>query len=345
MPLQIIHQDITTVRCDAIVNPTDRYFSGSGGTDLAIHTVAGPELDKACLKLEPIDFSEIAVTPGFDLPCRYVFHTMGPVWQGGGDSEAALLRGCYINALMKAERLKVQSIAFPLISSGTFGFPKDKVLRIAIDAITDFLFTAQSEPEVFICILDRDAYVLKLDASLREYLDRERGLPLCAPLAMAPFEDDDIEHCCFSSALPAEAPKAKKKPSILHGVSAERKESLEDVIRHHDDTFAVLLFKLIDMKGMDDVECYKKANVSKNTFWKINNDPKYRPSKPTVIAFAIALELNIEETNRLLRSAGFALSGNNDFDLIIEYFITNGVYDIFEINAALFKYDQVCLGC
>lgn len=343
MPLQIIHQDITSIRCDAIVNPTDSRFSGSGGTDRAIHIAAGPELGAACRELEPIGFSDVAVTPGFNLPCRYVLHTMGPIWKGGDDNEAALLRACYINALMKAERLKARSVAFPLISSGTFGFPKDRVLRIATDAISDFLFTSESEPEVFICILDRDAYVLSRNVSLREYLDRERYLPLCAPQSMEAYEDISIDHCVCSAPM-AEAPKAKKKPSIFPKISA-RNESLENIIRHHDDTFAVLLLKLIDMKGMNDVECYKKANVSKNTFWKINNDPKYRPSKPTVLAFAIALELSIEETNKLLRSAGFALSGSNDFDLIIEYFITNGIYDIFEINAALFQYDQVCLGC
>lgn len=361
MPLQIIHQDITTVRCDAIVNPTDCFFSGSGGTDLAVHRAAGPELAEACAALDPIGFSEVAVTPGFNLPCRYVLHTMGPVWQGGGKNEAALLRGCYINALIKAEKLKAGSVAFPLISSGTFGFPKDKVLRIAVDAISDFLFTAESEPEIFICILNRDAYVLNQDSGLKEYLEREKNPP-CMPHAIMAEEclaeysvgsslpDDDMLSAvsampCFAEEIaPAPCEKEKLKP-LYSKPQGYVKDSLEEIIRHHDDSFAVLLLKLIDKKEMNEVECYKKANVSKNTFWKINNDPKYRPSKPTVLAFAIALELTIDETNRLLRSAGFALSGNNDFDLIIEYYITNGIYDIFEINAALYQYDQVCLGC
>ena len=122
-------------------------------------------------------------------------------------------------------------------------------------------------------------------------------------------------------------------------------KKLSDWIRQRDDTFPVLLMKLMDQKGMDDVVCYKKANVSKNTYWKIRTQASYKPSKPTVLAFAIALELNMEETEALLKSAGFALSGSSIFDRIIQFFIENEDYDIFEINAALYQYDQQTLGC
>ncbi len=341
MPLQIIHRDITTMQCDAIVNPTDRCFSGRGGTDLAIHTAAGKALVDACAELSALDFGEVAVTRGFGLPCKYIIHTMGPVWTGGEQNETVLLRSCYVNALIKAKRLGAKSIAFPLISSGTFGFPKDRVLRIAIDAISDFLFTVDSELDVFVCVLNRGAFELSKDVALREYLSGSKRFA---------YEDHAIKmrrvrgvssDSLMRGEVESEA-MPYRQPIPVHASGAQ---SLGEWIKKHDDSFALTLLKLIDKKGMDDVECYKKANVTKNTFWKIKNDGKYRPSKPTVIAFAIALELTLEETDALLKSAGFALSHNNDFDMIIEFYISQGCYDIFEINAALYKYDQPCLGC
>lgn len=360
MPLQIINRDITTVKCDVIVNPTDCCFSGRGGTDLAIHRAAGKKLDAACAELEPIDSGEIAVTPAFDLPAKYLIHTMGPIWEGGEQNEAVLLRSSYINALVKAKRLGAESIAFPLISSGTFGFPKDKVLRIAIDAISDFLFTTDGEMNVFICVINRRAFELSKDIALREYLNRslrfvyEDHALKAERNSIGSFQrakgrtarmrlDGKPRRVCGKAFMPEKDMCAA--PAAAKPMPAKKAGSLAELIKKMDDTFAVMLLKLIDEKGMDDVECYKKANVSKNTFWKINNDPKYKPSKPTVIAFAIALELSIEETSLLLRSAGFALSGNNCFDVIIEFYISNGIYDIFEINSALYQYDQPCLGC
>ena len=335
MPLQIIHRDITTMDCDAIVNPTDNCFSGSGGTDYAIHTAAGLGLRYECDRLEPLSFGEVAVTDGYNLPCRYIIHTMGPVWTGGQRCEPVLLRSCYMNALFKASELGAKSIAFPLISSGTFGFPKDKVLRIAIDAISDYIKSSDKEIDVTVCVHDREAFVLSKEIALKEYIDENtnprfkyemHAIQMATPSISNEFED---EVCCFVDAAPM----------------ASMHEDLSAWIKKQDDTFAVMLLKLIDRKGMSDVQCYKKANVSKGTFWKINNDPKYKPSKATVLAFAIALELSLDETELLLKTVGLSLSHSNVFDLIIEFYITNGNYDIYEINAALFKYDQVCLGC
>lgn len=342
MPLEIIHRDITTMACDAIVNPTDCLFSGSGGTDYAIHTAAGLGLRYECDELEPLSFGEVAVTGGYKLPCKYIIHTMGPVWTGGERCESVLLRSCYMNALFKASELGVKSIAFPLISSGTFNFPKDKVLRIAIDAISDYIANTDKEIFVTVCVYDREAFVLSKEIALKEYIYEhmkprfryEKHALQMAP--MTSYNDADmVTECCSSYSMSA-IPVAE----ISHS-----RDDLSDWIKKQDDTFAVMLLKLIDQKGMTDVQCYKKANVSKGTFWKINNDPNYRPSKATVLAFAIALELSIEETEQLLRTVGLALSHSNVFDLIVEFYITSGNYDIYEINAALFKYDQVCIGC
>ena len=382
MPLQIVHQDITKMNCDAIVNPTDRYYSGGGGADLAIHRAAGPQMEEACRHLKAAECGSVEVTPGFDLAAKYVIHTVGPVWEGGTDNEPVLLRSCYMNALIQAKLLGCESIAFPLIASGTFGFPKNRVLRIAADTVRDFLFAQDSDMDVFICVINKDDYELSRALELDEYLARNESAaghgifdearraadhaPMSSLSSLSVPEIDGFgvleEDSCMNAAPALEKPKKKEKresrrrpeaasilsEAIQAGVPAPspKKEeiSLEDFIKKCDDTFAVMLLKLIDKKKMDEVDCYKKANINKQTFYKINNDPKYRPSKPTVVAFALALELNMEETETLLRSAGFALTRNDKFDLIIRYYIENGIYDIFEINEALYKYDQTLLG-
>ena len=334
MPIRIINQDITKVCCDAIVDPTDFFYSGSGGTDLAIHTAAGPELAAECEKLPRLSFGEVHKSKAYALPCRYVLHTMGPIWHGGNDCEPVLLRSCYLNALVEARKLKLDSVAFPLISSGTFGFPKDKVLRIAVDAISDFLFTADAEMDVIICIRDKNAYELSREISLQEFIESNRSRP----------ERENFSCKSKKIRVADSFPKLSMAGECPKASSIEPKSSLSDWLKKHDDSFAVTLLKLIDKKGMTDVECYKKANLTKGTFYKIRNDPKYRPSKQTVIAFAVALQLSLDETQKLLKTVGMTLSHTNTFDLIIEYYLLEGNYDIFEINDALYKYDQVILG-
>ena len=332
MPFEIVRSDITKIQADAIVNPTDSRFSGSGGADYAIHKAAGPLLRQACEKAGTLHQSEIVVTDGYDLPCRYVFHTMGPIWTGGRKNEAALLRACYLNALLKAGEMGLSSVAFPLISSGTFGFPKNQVLSIATMAIRDYLTVTDGELRVLLCVYDKTAYEISQRLELERFLcfARETRLNVQAPISRR-FKGAAMSETAASTcyeAMPCEAP-----------------QSLNDWLKQQDDTFAVTLLKLIDRKHMTEVQCYKRANVSKKTFWKINNDPKYKPSKPTVLAFAIALKLNLQETEDLLRTVGFSLSHSSTFDMIIEFYIRQGIYDIYEINAALYQFDQVCLGC
>ena len=257
------------------------------------------------------------------------------------------------------------SIAFPLISAGTFGFPKDRVLRIALNAISEFLRFSDEELDVYLCVYDRNAYELSQSAELKYYLNRfepkekrlkaspadrfkaslaERLKASRANRSEAPGEEDSVK-----------VPRAAMPPSHVYDADIEdysvamptraMPEKLSDWIKTQDDSFALMLLKLIDKKGMTDSECYKKANVSRKTFWKINNDPNYRPAKPTILAFAIALELDLDETEQLLKTAGFSLSHSNVFDMIIEFYIQNRIYDVYEINSALYQYDQVCLGC
>lgn len=336
MPFSIVHSDITQMRVDAIVNPTDSRFSGSGGVDLAVHQAAGPDLTQACRQLKALRPSEIGVTGGYDLPCKYVLHTVGPVWKGGWANEPALLRSCYLNALFRAAELGAESIAFPLISAGTFGFPKDRVLSVAAEAIRDFLSLRDEDMRVFLCVYDRNAYRVSRRGELERFLNSARMEPLGKTMPMPESRSRRIampkrvESAAYEEAMSCEAPAP---------------QSLEDWLKRQDDTFAVTLLKLIDKKHITEVQCYKRANVSKKTFWKINNDPKYKPSKPTVLAFAIALELSLSETEDLLRTVGFSLSHSSTFDMIIEFYIRKGIYDIYEINAALYQFDQMCLGC
>lgn len=237
-----------------------------------------------------------------------------------------------MNALLKAGEMGLSSVAFPLISSGIFGFPKDQVLSIATVAIRDYLTVTDGELRVLLCVYDKTAYEISQRLELERFLcfARETRLNVKPPISRR-FK---------GAAMPEMA-----APTCHEAMPCEAPQSLNDWLKQQDDTFAVTLLKLIDRKHMTEVQCYKRANVSKKTFWKINNDPKYKPSKPTVLAFAIALELNLQETEDLLRTVGFSLSHSSTFDMIIEFYIRQGIYDIYEINAALYQFDQVCLGC
>ena len=286
MPFAIVHSDITQMRVDVIVNPTDSRFSGSGGVDLAVHQAAGPGLAQECRQLPGLHPSQVAVTKAYGLPCKYVLHTVGPVWKGGWANEQALLRSCYLNALFRAAELGAESVAFPLISAGTFGFPKDRVLSVAAEAIRDFLSLRDEDMRVFLCVYDRNAYRVSRRGELERFLNSARMEPLGKTM---PMPEDRSRRIAMPQAV--ESTVCEDIP-----LGAPAPQSLEDWLKHQDDTFAVTLLKLIDKKHITEVQCYKRANVSKKTFWKINNDPKYKPSKPTVLAFAIALELSLPET-------------------------------------------------
>lgn len=330
MPLQIVRNDITRMQVDAIVNPSDERLSGAGGVDAAIHRAAGSGLRAACDVLGHCRVGEVQVTSAYALPCRYVFHTAGPIWQGGHCGEAAQLAACYENALIMAVVMECSSIAIPLIASGAFGFPRDAALRVATDSISRFLAT--HELTVWLVVFDRAAYQISSarfaeiaafidDTYARQHADLRRMRP-AAPMSQAP--------AAVSPAVPARCKAAAA--------------SLDDALKMLDESFSEMLLRKIDEKGMKDAQCYKKANIDRKLFSKIRSDKHYRPSKPTVLAFAIALELPLQETQELLMKAGFALSHSNKFDIIVEYFIRQGNYNIFEINEALFAFDQSLLG-
>ena len=318
MPLEIIRNDITKVHADAIVNAADPSLLGGGGTDGAIHRAAGPELLAECRALGGCKAGEAKITKGYRLPAKYVIHTVGPVWHDGSSGEEKLLSDCYRNSLELAKKHKLESVAFPLISSGTFGYPRDKALSAAISAIGEFLL--KNDMTVYLVVYDSASFMLseKLFSSIKQYIDdnyiEERA---------SNFSRDRIRgNFARNSANAAR--------------SSER--SLDDVVKNLDETFSQMLLRLIDEKGMKDSETYKKANIDRKLFSKIRNDIYYKPSKQTAVAFAVALELNLDETRDLLARAGLALSRSCHFDMIIQYFIEHHNYDIFVINEALFKH-------
>ena len=316
------------MKVDAIVNTTNEEMVGYSGVDLAVHEGAGPALDIECAKIAPLGLGQAKITKGYNLDAKYIIHTSGPIWQGGLLGESIILKSCYIESLKLAVAHGLDSVAFPLISSGTYGYPKDQVLKFAIQIITEFLF--EHELTVYICVFDRTSYEFskKLFTEISEIIDN-------------PQIEDYSQICCDCSDIDL-SPTLFKASS--YPTSSVANKTLHEYMQSMDKSFAYKLFDLIDQRGMTDVECYKKANVDKRTFSKIKSNKNYKPSKPTAIAFAIALHLNLEETQELLATLGLTLSKSNLFDVIIRYFIQNGNYDVFEINEALFEFDQQLLG-
>jgi len=338
MPFQIVRNDITAMRVDAIVNTANPLPMIGSGTDAMVHQKAGPQLLKARQKIGNIARGDAAITPAFKLPAKYVIHTAGPIWTDGNHGEEALLRSCYDNSLKLALAHNCQSIAFPLISTGNYGFPKDKALQIAISAFSSFLL--EQEVHIYLVVFNREAYQLseKLFHNVTSYID-QHFVDVCEMAAVE--EECRIDFCGSRESYPQ---KAKNACAPCRSMQASRAASLEEMLKHTDAGFTETLLKLIDKTGKKDSEIYKKANVSKQHFSKIRNNPHYKPTKPTAIALALALELSLEDTRDLIGRAGYALTNSSKFDLIIRYFIENRNYNIVEINCVLFEHDQCLLG-
>lgn len=323
MPLYIVRNDITKMEVDAIVNAANNSLLGGGGVDGAIHRAAGPELLKECRTLGGCSTGDAKITKGYELPAKYVIHTVGPVWYGGKKSEKDLLTSAYRKSLELAKKYKCESVAFPLISSGVYGYPKDRALKVAVDTITGFLL--ENDMDVYIVIFDKAAYNIsaKLFADVKSYIN-----------------ENYVEQAEISDKIS----RRKTCGSMFFEASCTSTASLEEMMNDIDESFSELLLRKIDEKGITDAACYKKANIDRKLFSKIKNNKNYKPKKTTVLAFCIALELSLDETSDMLRRAGYALSHADKGDIIVEYFITNGKYDIFEINETLFAFDQYLLG-
>ena len=421
MPLQLIRQDITKMRVDAIVNAANPQLTPGGGVCGAIHRAAGPELAVECRRLGGCMPGEARITGGYGLSARYVIHAVGPVWYGGFRGEEKQLISCYRESLRLAAEHHCHSIAFPLISSGIYGYPKGQALKIATDTIRDFLLETDEDMMVYLILFDAESMHIseklyrdiaahiddryaeqaflsdRRNESIREERERHQLYRLVWELndslecaadvkakdnqfdtadeSAAPQElPDEIDELMSRAARISEAMEREQKSilnvlpllKMMNGVGREMlddiqarceadlekerkalnaESTLDQLLQMElDESFSQMVLRKIDEKGMTDPECYKRANLDRKLFSKIRNDIHYQPSKRTALALAVALKLSLSETEVLLRKAGMALSHSNKFDMIVEYFIARGEYDLYEINQALFDFDQGLLG-
>lgn len=367
MPFLMIRNDITKMNTDAVVNPANPELLQGSGTSSAIYKAAGErKLTKACRKIGFCDIGHAVITPGFKLSAKYIIHAVCPMWKGGCDGEKDFLYNAYFNSMKLADENGLKSIAFPLLSSGNYRFPKKEALKIASAAINDFLLTDESgDMMVYLVLYDNESMSVsqKLFDSINEYIDdnyvdeqhklfeqydvpcvsrfdnsrMRETIETYAPRASV-FEDDIVAGIDTSA-----SPEVQTSEDTLQPWQPEVLK-LEEILNSANESFPDMLLRLIDERGMTDAQAYKKANIDRKLFSKIKNNPGYTPTKKTILAFALALELSRAETDELLMKAGYALSNSSKFDLIITYFITNKIYDIFTINEVLFTYEQPLLG-
>lgn len=344
MPFFIVQRDITKLPADAIVNAANSSLLGGGGVDGAIHRAAGRELLEECRKLGGCRTGEAKATGGYRLPCKYVIHTVGPVWHGGGHGEKELLEACYRNSLLLAEELGCETVSFPLISSGAYGYPADEAMKVASGAVARFL--EEHDMTVYLVIYGAPR-LFRRDEALDGYIREHYSAP-AAYNAVSFARPRGKSKVCADASMPDAAPSSvcEECADRLAGAAfGSRADSMPDeVVFRLDESFSRNLLRRITASGMTDAECYKRANIDRKLFSKIRSNEHYRPTKQTALAFAVALRLDLENTEDLIRRAGFALSRSSMADVIVEYYISSGRYDIFEINETLYRYDQPLLG-
>jgi O-acetyl-ADP-ribose deacetylase len=324
MPFDIIRQDITLMDVDAIVSTVDKYLSIGDGVSQSIFNAAGENYSQEIQRKRTINYDETYVTSGFNLRAKYIFHTQTPNWTGGFADEEDYLVECYERVLNKALELNIQSIAFPLLSSGNHRFPKDRALKIAMSILQKFVLN--HDMQIYLVVYDFTSYYmsLKLAVMVKNYIEDRFGQPENERLRTRRYQNEVVV--------------------LNHDMQSRQALRLDDMIRQTHETFSQRLFRYIDERQLTDSEVYRNANIDRRLFSKIRSNHLYQPSKPTVIALAISLKLNLDETKDLLQSAGYALSNAQKFDVIIEFFITKRKYDIYEINQTLFAYELPCLG-
>ena len=337
MPFSIVRNDIARVRADVLVNAANERLAAGGGVCGAIFEGAGvSRMAAACAKIGHCPTGSAVTTPGFDLPCRWVFHAVGPIWRGGTHGERELLQSCYRSVFAEVERLGATSVAFPLISAGIFGYPVRKALDVARAEVSAFL-DDHPDVEVTLVVFTRDvvAQGVALLGELREYVDD-------AYVDNSPHLYDrsaELRELCVPEAYPTAAPAPAPTPS-----APVTPDELAERLAHLDASFSDALLALIDERGLTDAQVYRRANLSRQLFSKIRSKPDYRPSKPTAVALALALGLTLPQTQELLAHAGLTLSRSSKFDVIVEFYLARGVHDVMTVNEALFAFDQPLLG-
>ena len=340
MPFLMIRNDITKVAADAIVNPANRNLLQGSGTSRAIYQAAGEqELTAACEAIGHCDLGRAVCTPAFGLSAKYVFHAVCPAWHGGGFGEAEQLASAYHSALELAAEYHCESVAFPLLSSGNYGYPKEQAFRIAVDIITQYVM--EHDLTVYLVLYDRHSLAVsrKLSASVEEYIDDHYVAQNDESYEFDRWRRESAERRrrleeeaapMLEAAAPPAAPMAAR--------------SLEHLMNNLGESFTTRLLRLIDERGLKDSTVYKQSNISRQHFSKIQCNRDYNPKKKTVLAFAVGLHLSEDETIDLLKSAGYAFSDGSKRDWIVRYCLEHKIYNINQVNTLLFEYDQEQLG-
>jgi len=346
MPFNIIRNDIVCMEVDAIVNAANPELKQGGGVCGRIFNTAGArEMSKACDKIGWCEPGKAVITPGFNLPAKFVIHTVGPIWQGGSQGEEKVLRSAYRSSLELAREHGLESLAFPLISSGIYGYPYEEAFAVALDEINRFLF--KHDMNVTLVMFNQTAFMLgfKLRNDIESYIDdhyveqhldlnRRREAKYPSPLQPMIIED-----------MAREPKKSRKDHEQIQSLQSIYDAGFQGKLEFpKEKTFSEALLSLVDAKGMTDAETYKRSNIDRRLFSKIRSNPGYAPSKSTVLALTIGLRLSVIEARDLLARAGFAFSPCDTRDLIVRYFLEKGDHDIAKVNAALYDFDQSLLG-
>lgn len=376
MPFSIVRDDISRVHADVLVNAANVRLAPGGGVCGALFSAAGfDEMRAACEAIGGCATGDAVATPAFNLPARWCVHAVGPIWRGGRAHEEELLHRCYRSAFARAVELGARSVAFPLISAGIYGFPVERALAIAREEVAAFL---RHHDEVALTLVVFERAVVQMGNALveqvQEYIDDEyvdsssfmrrdtgeleRELQwtedASAPLSVEMAEPVALPECLqeddasIAAPRPFVAANIRMSGAAMPGAPSRAGATLDaeiaQLVSTLDAPFSTTLLALIDARGMTDAEVYHRANISRQLFSKIRGNESYRPSKQTVVALAIALELDMSATQDLLARAGFTLSKSSKFDVIVRFFIERGIYDLFQLNEVLFAYDLPLVG-
>ena len=338
MPLRIIRNDLLQMEVDAIVNPTDTRLSGSGSIDLKIHRAGKEELKNELAAFGKCNVGDAILTHAYNLPCEYIIHTVGPVWNGDAKVFKAI-ESCYRHCLEIALDQDFESIAFPLIATGSFGCPTDKAIQIAINTINSFLI--DYDLDVYLVVYNSEAFGIsqKLVDDVKSYIDAdtiedERIQCIQKLLSFYEFNDTPLAKRPVGKIRISEAIEiadegwlmSKGTPFQIDACCSLKEDSLEDLIPELDqikgfneDSFTYKLFKIIDDNKLKDAEVYNAAGISKMVFSNLRKGTI--PKKKTVFQLCLALPLNIEQATDLLASAGYTFVLSDKFEKTIKKII------------------------
>ena len=340
------------MKTEAIVNTANEQVAVGSGCDYAVYQAAGYDqlLQYRKNHIGPVEEGEVFLTPGFALPARYIIHAVSPLFIDGGQGEEEKLRSCYRKSLKLARDNKIRSVAFPLIATGGFGYPKEEGMRIAVDEIHAFLL--KNDMMIYLVVFDEKSTGLgeKLYPDLEAYIDRnyveDKRREEYAPDVLSASFDSDSPHDSFAGSyhvgsyhVGSFAKSDEDYETLLTNLEVKLKERLA----HRSDTFSQYLLYLIKSKGMSNADVWKNAIVDKKVFSKIKNNIYYHPNKRTALCLCVGARLNIDETRDLLSRAGYALSPCDMTDIIFSYFIENEIFDMIELDIQLEEHGLPCI--